>query len=173
MDNHGLSMTRPPSTTWRAAGTLDSLEPNLAKVPSMPRDTSKPLNIVEAISDVALKKVCDNDGDMAIRIGGREIYRSASRLLGIQESRVHGFAVVNHPPIFSVDLKVSEAARFERTRFGYVAFCFGKWFRNIQTRNVNVVRRDKAGLARIPKKTLSHENVSSILRQFHKPRTML
>lgn len=68
---------------------------------------------MEAISDVALKNVCRNDGEMAIRIGGREVYRSKSRLLGIQESRVHSFAIVNHPPIFPVDLKVGEAAHFE------------------------------------------------------------
>lgn len=93
---------------WTAGDPLDSLKTTLAEVPSVPRHATKPLNLVEAISDVALKKVCENDGEMAIRIGGREVYRSASRLLGIQESRVHSFTIVNHPPIFSVDLKVRE-----------------------------------------------------------------
>eukprot|EP00752_Nemacystus_decipiens_P001471 g1447.t1 len=102
----GLPALESPSYMWTDADSLDSSKPTLAGIPSVPRDTPKPLNLVEAISDVALKDVCEKDGEMAIRIGGREVYRSTRRLLGIQESRVHSFAIEHHPPIFCVDLKV-------------------------------------------------------------------
>lgn len=63
------------------------------------------------MSDINVKTISENDGELAVRIGGREVYRSANSLLGNQESRVHSFAIVNVPPIFSVDLKVNPAAR--------------------------------------------------------------
>lgn len=132
-DLHGLSSGQSPSSsTWTAADPLDSSNLTLAEAPSVPRDTAKPLNLVETISDVALKKVCENDGEMAIRIGGREVYRSTSRLLGTQESRVHSFAIVDHPPIFSVDLKVGKAAHFECKALTF-AFCWDM-VRNIRSR---------------------------------------
>lgn len=121
-DLDGLSNEEPPSSTWTVGDTLDSSKTILAEAPSAPRDTTKPLNLVEAISDVALKKIDENDGDMAIRIGGRELYRATNRRLGNQESRVHSFAVVNHPPIFSVDLKVGGATHVERELWPVVRF---------------------------------------------------
>lgn len=120
---------------WTAADSLDSSKPTLAEISSVPREIAKPLNLVEAISDVALKNVRENDGEMAIRIGGREVYRSTSRLLGIQESRAHSFAIVNHPPIFSVDLKVGEAAHVERKALTVRRFV-GMRLRDIKSRKV-------------------------------------
>lgn len=60
------------------------------------------------MSDVAMKKLRANDGEIAIRTGEREVYRSAASLLGIQESRVHSFAIADLAPMYSVDLKASQ-----------------------------------------------------------------
>ncbi|CAM9506461.1 unnamed protein product [Ectocarpus fasciculatus] len=63
------------------------------------------ITVVNTMSDVAMKKLRANDGEIAIRTGEREVYRSASSLLGIQESRVHSFAIADLAPMYSVDLK--------------------------------------------------------------------
>lgn len=105
---HGRSVANSPPSARTSA---DPLKPALAQVPSVSRDkTTSFLNLVEALSDIDMKRVSENDGELAIRIGGREVYRSASGLLGNQESRVHSFAIGHLPPIFCVDLKVNPAA---------------------------------------------------------------
>lgn len=141
------------------AAALNSSKPTLAELPSAPRDTSKPLNLVEAISDVALKKVCENGGEMAFRIGGREVYRSTSRLLGTQESRVHSFAIVHHPPVFSVDLKVGEAAPFEREAMTLSCICWDV------VSTCQVTRAVKA--AQITRTSLGFQETSEVTKSLH------
>lgn len=107
-DLHGRSVSKSPCTTWTAADPFGSLKPTFAKASSVSRDTTKPLILVATMSDVTMKKLRENDGEMTIRAGEREVYRSPSSLLGSQESRVHSFAIVDLPPTYSVDLKASQ-----------------------------------------------------------------
>lgn len=113
-DIHGRQVANSPSTGWASGDPLDPAKRILAGGSSVSRNKTMPLNLVDTMSDIDIKTKSENDGELAIRIGEREIYRSASSLLGNQESRVHSFAIVNIPPIFSIDLKVGpDAVRFE------------------------------------------------------------
>lgn len=59
------------------------------------------------MSDVAMRKTSESVGEMAVRVGELEVYSSASCLLGIHESHVHSFSIVDLAPTFFVDLKAS------------------------------------------------------------------
>lgn len=59
------------------------------------------------MSDVGIHGPCEDHEAMAVRVGEREVYRSAKRLLKPQESCTHTFSVIDLPPTYSVDLKES------------------------------------------------------------------
>lgn len=82
------------------------------------------INLFNDMSEVAVRKTNDSDGEIAVRTGEREFYRSASSPLGIHESRVHGFTIMDHPPTFSVDLKVSRAGHLTMETNAGIQFSF-------------------------------------------------
>lgn len=106
-DIHQRSVWKSPCTTRTAADPLGSLKPASDQISSVSRDKTKPFVLVDAMSDVTTKKLLDNDGELTIRAGEREVYHSPSSLLGSQESRVHSFAVVDLPPVYFINLKAS------------------------------------------------------------------
>lgn len=84
-------------------------EPSPSEISPVHREETPHIHLFNNMSEVAVRGTSDSDGEIAVRTGEREIYRSASIPLGIHESRVHGFAIVDQPPTYSVDLKVSRA----------------------------------------------------------------
>ncbi|CAM9559381.1 unnamed protein product [Scytosiphon promiscuus] len=74
-----------------------------------PRGSTDSISLVNTMSEVALKHLDENDGEVAVRVGGQEIYRSESTPIRTRESRVHRFEIVNTPPTYFIDLKASWA----------------------------------------------------------------
>lgn len=139
-DPRGRSVSESPCSIFTPADPLGLLEPTFHQVPSVSRDTIKPFVVVDAMSDVTTKKLRENDGELTIRAGEREVYRSPSSLLGSQESRVHSFTVVDLPPTYSVNLKARQASitTYRGADAVCSVFC---WF------YLNVVSRSKLSLA--------------------------
>lgn len=75
-----------------------------------PGESTSVISLVDTMSEVAVKHLDENDGEVAIRVAGREIYRSENTPIRIQESRVHRFEIMNTPPTYFIDLKASRAA---------------------------------------------------------------
>lgn len=109
-DLSGQSLSESPCALFTAADPLGLVKPTFDQVSSVSRDTIKPFIVVDAMSDVTTKNRRENDGELTIRAGEREVYRSPSSLLGSQESRVHSFTVVHLPPTYSVNLKARHAS---------------------------------------------------------------
>lgn len=70
------------------------------------------------MSEVGVNQSGENDGEVAIRVGEREIYRAESTPIRIQESRAHKFEIVNTSPTYCIDLKASRAAN----RYGSASY---------------------------------------------------
>lgn len=92
------------------AETVGFLPPTLATTAHGSQHMAIPTKIAlfHSMSDAAMKGAYRDDGEVAIRIGEREVHRSPSSLLNAQESNVIRFRVVDLAPIYSVDLQASE-----------------------------------------------------------------
>lgn len=108
-----------------------SVSKTFDQVASVSRDTTKPFVLVDAMSDVTTKTLRESDGEITIRAGEREVYRSTSSLLRSQESRVHSFAIVDLPPTYSVNIKVSRASHPYNAHLSNVQRgpTISRWFR--------------------------------------------
>ena len=73
----------------------------------MQYDKTPHIKLFNAMSEVTIGGCSASDGEMAVRIGEREVYRSVNSPLGIHESRVHEFTIADQPPTYSVDVKVT------------------------------------------------------------------
>lgn len=84
----------------------ESTEPLLPEISVVQYDNTPHIKLFNSMSEVAIGGCSASDGEMAVRIEEREVYRSANSPLGIHESRVHEFTIADQPPIYSVDVKV-------------------------------------------------------------------
>ena len=93
------------------AHDVDKLpEPSLADISAVQYDETPHIKLFNSMSELAIGGSTVSDGEMAVRIAEREIYRSASSPLWIHESRVHDFTIADQPPTYSVDVKVTLTA---------------------------------------------------------------
>ncbi|CAM9212499.1 unnamed protein product, partial [Hapterophycus canaliculatus] len=75
----------------------------------LPVEPRRVISLVDTMSEVSVKQLGANDEEMAVRTGEREIFRSESTPIRIQESRVHKFEIMNTSPTYFIDLKASRA----------------------------------------------------------------
>lgn len=113
----------------------------------LPKGKTKKAIVFESLSDVAIKgrRVFNKDEQFAVRVGEKEVYRSAPSLLESRKTRAHRFSVMDTPMIYSADLKV-QSSRVTVLRSSMVCLHIrfpSKCIRSSRCGDVRVPKADK------------------------------